>query len=603
MQKFKNIPTINVDIQDGNLRLDRPITGNVCLVVGRATQGRSDTQYFVTDTNVAASVFGSTSPLIQKMSEVMVGGAKNIILYRIGGAAAEIRGLFGADSIIKTTRETADAGLVYKVYIGPNPATGIGTVLIAFRDGRIVYSNVPGGIVDSGEIQVAGFDASFPYTIGTPTSPVLFSDAVNSAIVQNLAATTPIVGFAPVYTAGADNMDCGWKKLYELVDTALERLETTIATRIFVEGIILDAPNIADGSTDPDALTYVRREEIDGVFEYTWSADKLVYHSGNGTTETIDPLLADVDSNGQPIVKFRYNEVNFAHRLGSWCFSMVENEGFAIGAIGTSMPAIYSTYGISKWAGMLPTTDQEGNIIANGSGLLGNRFMAGEVGNLGGLFATDSGYPDGNVLVDGNNSPVDVGKFISVVPAIISLPSSGMNGTVSGLRNGAAVYAGMLTALTASGTTTNATMPLATSGISLRKSKLDEFLGAHYVMVTQKAKGCVVLSGELAANAMSDFRYVSTIIAVGDIVSAIREGLDSLLGQGFNDILLSAADTKVQSILKNRVEVVKSIAKYAYSVVPDPIVNGRASIRIPLTLVPKFELREINIPVKLGYDV
>jgi hypothetical protein len=102
MQRYANLPSISVELQDGNLRIDKTPKGPVTLIVGTATDGPNETQYLVTDSNAAASIFGSTSPLIQRLSEAKLGGTKNIILYRVGGVSASINGLTGTTSEFST---------------------------------------------------------------------------------------------------------------------------------------------------------------------------------------------------------------------------------------------------------------------------------------------------------------------------------------------------------------------------------------------------------------------------------------------------------------------------------------------------------------------
>ena len=114
-------------------------------------------QYLVTDSNEASAIYGSDSPLISKLSEVKLGGAQNIVLYRIGGEAAEIVDLFGADTLLATREETVAAGGKFNVYIGPEPSNALKSCIIIFQGDTIVYSNATGAIVDLGLFNIVGF--------------------------------------------------------------------------------------------------------------------------------------------------------------------------------------------------------------------------------------------------------------------------------------------------------------------------------------------------------------------------------------------------------------------------------------------------------------
>jgi hypothetical protein len=594
------------------------------------------------------------------MSEVKMGGAKNVLLYRIGGAAAEIENLFGDNTLIRTREETSVAGSKYGFYIGPRPNDAANAGMIIFEGDNIVYSNMPGAEVDLGKFNIVGFDTGFPYVIGSPTSPVLMKDVldnmkaetvqnetgdgiqdtfslVGSGITEVTEATEDgvpvtftvvgtdivfdtapdnlsvivITGFAPVlassmtpeptYSAGADNVSTSWKKLYELMDDAYADLETTIATHLVVEGPILDAANIVDGSTDTDRLEYLRKEEVDGSIEYIWSTDKLVYVQG-GTGDTTDANLADLDENGQPIVKHRYSEVNFAHQMGTWLHNITENDRFVLGTIGTSQPIANTTSAISSWIGSLPQTDISGTIISNGSGLLGNRFMTGSINQVPGFYATDSGYPDGNVVADTNGAPVELGKYMSVVMGIAVTPNNTTLGTALNQVNAAALYTGLLSGVTPGNSTTNVVIPYIGIPFVIKKTKLDELTYAGYVSLAERTRGTTVVSGELATSDNSDYDYVSTAIIVADIVKSIRERLEPFLGKGLNQITIAAAETAVEGVFQEAVAE-GAVVKYAFQVLSDPIERGKGQMRVPITIVPAFELREVTVPIKLAYDI
>ncbi|MDB4533399.1 hypothetical protein N9242_00905 [Vicingaceae bacterium] len=753
MAKYPNLPSINVELLDGNLAIDEPISGPVVLVVGTAYSGPTGSQYLAADSNVASSIYGSQSPLIKKMAEAKMTGAKNVVLYRVGGASAEIINLIGEDSLIGTKEQTVISGTKYSMYLGPTPGNPAISGLIIFEGDKIVYSDMPGSEVDLGVMNIVGdtstFTADTGLTIGTPLAPVLLKDVMalvasetenltitdtpNTAYALNVASDTvsavdinggtPLVlatdytltgtpsvdlgiqligsaaaslvigdsinvtaadnlsvdtsevvtvtasgvgetiytlsantssitsltvggvtkvestdytvsgtpgslvvtfisaqavgaalvvtavpvniaGFNPdpYYSAGADNVVSSNMRKYELIADAYLDLETTIATHMVVDGVDLDTPNIADGVVTGDYLKYLRTEEVEGIIQYIWGTDKIVYVDIAGTGETNDPLLADVDDNGQPVVKYLYNEVNFGHQMGSWLNSITENDRFILGVIGTSGPVANTTSSIAKWVGTLPVTDPFGAITTNGDGLLGNRFMSGSTTQTSGFYATDSGYPDGNTLFDSNGAAVDLGKFMSVMMGIGSVAENSSRGTSQGTPNAAGLYVGLLSTINPGQSTTNRVLPFAGTPFSLKKSKLDELSYAGYVSLTSKARGTVVVSGELPTGAGSDYDYVSTSIIIGGVVREIRDRLDPFIGNGLNQITIAAANTAVEAILQEYVTA-GAVVKYAFQVLTEPGAKGQGVMRVPLTIVPAFELREISVSIKLAYDI
>lgn len=663
MPTYKNLPANRLELLDGNLIVDESITGPVVLIIGTAKKG-PEGQVLVRDSNTARALFGDGSPILSKLSEVKFGGAKNVVLYRIGGKTASVNNLFGTDTSITTVEASTDASSKYSVYIGPQPNNGALAALIVFEGTRIVYSNVTGAEVDLGRVVVEGFDPAFTLRVGYPTAPVVLSSVVSSLkvdTISNKTGTGSVVAFdlpggtdagtliekikvngtvvlpatynlsigtgtagadevvftaAPdnlatieitfnrpgsvvgaTFSAGEDNISCSLQKYYELLDKAYTDLETTIATEVFVDRITLDAANLADGSTATDKLTYLNKyEDAYGEVAYEWNTAKTLYKDGAGTTAVLAD--ADLDVNGQPIVAKTYHEVNFVHQLGEFAFSLTENERFVLCAAATSQPEAYTSAKVAKWIGSSPEIDIDGTVIANGSGLLGNKFMAGSTTRAPGFYHTDSGFPDGNVISDSQGAPVDLGKFLSVVAAVVSIPPVSSAGLAAGSSNGAALYTGLTTTIVPGNSTTNELIPRVTLPFDIKKSRLDDLSYIGYVVFQEKKRGVVCASGELATNAASDYDYISTSIIIRNITNTLRERLDTYLGKGIDEIKLAAMQTAVDTVFQEAVRA-GMIKKYSARVVP----TGVFAVTINYTIVPVFELRDINNIVKLSYDI
>ena len=86
--------------------------------------------------------------------------------------------------------------------------------------------------------------------------------------------------------------------------------------------------------------------------------------------------------------------------LAEFAYNISENEQFTLVTIGTSVPQTTSTFAVNKWVGSAPTYDAAGNIITNGTGLLGVRHMVERADQAQGYYKTSSGFVDGVVQVD-----------------------------------------------------------------------------------------------------------------------------------------------------------------------------------------------------------
>ena len=751
MATYQNLPGVNLELLDGNLRIDQTDNSPRVLVIGRAEKGPTNTLYGVTDTNRAAAAFGQDSPLIRKMSEALIGGAKRVSLYRIGGKQAKLKNIFGRDSYLAALEASVSAADNLKVYVGPRPNNDGKACLIVFKGNEIVYSNVPGSEVNRNQVEVFGFDPETRVKIGTPTEPIPFADVIlkeysrtakfvgngtavkfslpgvtktDTVTVSKLTvdgqvkdsptdfsvktdkeassqyiefttapdatkeiqvaykfkATGKIAGSAVFvgngtkdefvlpgtkkdyevtldvvkvagqdksgeattqddsgasdakalklqnapadqasviveytidtkrevvqgeYEEGEDSINTTWKNYYELLHTALAELESVSAISVVTDYAIIDAPNIADGSEDLDRLDYVYVSEENGELKYEWSTEKVLYRKNRGTTTTSDPAEADVNGNGQPVVFKRYHEANFAHLLANFANTISENEEFCLVTIGASMPRSLSQYEVNRWIGSPATYDALGNIVSNGTGLLGLRNMVARADVRQGFYKTTSGFVDGSIVTDSNGAPISIGKFLSVVPQVIVTPSYSSAGSNTIVTNGAAVYAGLITTINASVSTTNMLVPRIALPGEIKKVKLDQLTGAGYVFFKTTNGSVRVVSDELATNSNSDYRFLSTTMAVAEASNAVRTAVLPFIGRGLTEATLAAVDVAIEGALQRLVEQ-DHIVKYLHVVNQRPVVNGRAVLDVALTIVPAFELREINVAVKLALEL
>lgn len=751
MATYQHLPGVNLELLDGNLRLDQTDSSPRVLIIGRAEKGLTNALYPVTDTNRAAAVFGQDSPLIRKMSEALIGGARRVSLYRIGGKQAKLKNIFGKDSYLAAVEASVSAVDNLKVYVGPRPNNDGKACLIVFKGSEIVYSNVPGSEINRNQVEVFGFDPETKVKIGTPTEPIPFSEVIlkeysrtakfvgngtttkfslpgvtktdevtvkkltvngeaknsgtdfsvkidkatssqyvefttapeQSQEIQVLYAfksTGKVAGSAVFigngtkdefvlpgtkktyevtldvvkvagqdktgtatakddsngsdtktlklteapseqssviveytidtkretvvgeYEEGEDNINTTWKNYYELLHTALAELESVNAISVVTDYAVIDAPNIADGSNDLDRLDYVYVSEDNGELKYEWSTEKVLYRKNRGTATTSDPAEADINGNGQPIVHRRYHEANFAHLLANFANTISENEQFCLVTIGATMPRSLSQYEVNRWIGSPATYDALGNIVSNGTGLLGLRNMVERADTRRGFYKTISGFVDGAIVTDSNGAPINIGKFLSVVPQVIVTPSYSSAGSNTIVTNGAAVYAGLITTIDASVSTTNMLIPRISLPGEIKKLKLDQLTGAGYVFFKTTNNSVRVVSGELATTADSDYRLLSTTMAVAEASNAVRDVVQPFIGRGLTEATLAAVDVAIEGALQRLVEQ-GHIVKYLHVVNQRPIVNGRASLDVALTIVPAFELREINVAVKLALEI
>ena len=588
------------------------------------------------------------------LGKFVIVGFDNTFTHRIGTPTAPVA-LELALAGLKNDTTSSFAGDGTAVAFDLPGATNIGTLITSVKVNGVLKTVTTGAL---------------DYNFNVGTDEVVFITAPANAATIEITYSRPTTVAGATYRAGADNVNCSYKKLYELVDAAFLDLETTSATHIVVPEALNDTPNIADGSVASNRLEYVYVTESSGELAWTWSTVKNVYvpetqtvtftdvgvNSGgftlalpgvpdvNATVLTVTkngnplatpagytfnaatdlvtlvaataanddivitftkPSIADyatLDDNGQPIIATRYNETNFTHRLGMFLDDLATNDKFVFGAIGTSQPIASTTAAVNAWLGTSPAVDITGAITSAGTGLLGNRFMAGTPTQVPGFYRTNTGYPDGAVQYDTGGAPIDLGKFLSVVSAVVSTPRSPILGLTARSVNAAAIYLGVLTNVQAGDSTTNRTIAGVTLPFLLKKTKVNEIASKGYVAFLDKGTSVVCASGELPTGPLSDYDYISTSITVADVTNRIRVRLDPFLGKGLGPVQLAAMQTIVDAEFLVSVTA-GAILKYSAQVILQSVVNGKGRVRIPYVVVPAFELREVNQSLVLAYDI
>lgn len=395
------------------------------------------------------------------------------------------------------------------------------------------------------------------------------------------------------YIAGQDLMDATWQEYYEAFDTALANLYAT-DVKVALIGDVFNVPNLAQGSTEKDALSYLNLS-IDefGDRKYEWSKDQVVYvKAGTTTDETTSNIYeAQLNSNGRPIIAKQYHEVDFVHRAGQWAYERTMDSGYYINVVAGAIGPQYTTpRHIAAWLGRLPTFDQvTGKLLINGTGIRGNKFAVGTTEYAGGYFATSSGFPDGPALTDSAGTVVDLGKYISVVVAQVYNQASNQ------MHSGAAVYAGLITNLTPGNGSTNVIVPAVVNAIPLKQAQLVDINNIGYVAFVDKPKGLTVLSGTLMTRSTSDFEYISTSLAMNAVTRDIKEVCDPYIGKGLDGVLMVSLHTALHTRLAAR-QSEGYFTDYTLSMTQ----LGPNTIKVRYRITGKDELREVSNEIKLN---
>ena len=170
--------------------------------------------------------------------------------------------------------------------------------------------------------------------------------------------------------------------------------------------------------------------------------------------------------------------------------------------------------------------------------------------------------------------------------------------------SGVTHYAALVNSLAVQNAPTNQPLPGVNAlRYDMSPSQLNHLTGNKYVTFRTKNNRIVVVDGVTTApdkyvgqnKIFSDFTRLSTLRCVNYLVSAIRSTVDPFIGRPNEFPLYNAMNTEI----KNTIDIAISrgvIQDAAYSI---ELGERLDAAKINMTVLPQFELREINISIGL----
>jgi len=615
---FTNLPGVFHEKQDKGLAILAASNAPRILVLGTASKGPS-TPWVVGRTQEAAVLFGSDGTLIRGMYEAKAGGGEQVVLLRVGATAAVLEGIGVNDAAGGVTITTGvlddSAGTDYSMY-WDNTSGNQRLVVKNVESDVIVYDrdySLPTATTDLGEVFVSGVPVdSEGSDIGDQYNFLTLFDVSEEVFVPPDDGVT--------LTPGTDGTTPSRMKLYEYLYNAYLLLENQDFDYVVPMDVYLDDDNVADGDTfsavpsatypvkssADDILLYFYAEEYNGEWMFWWRKTKLT-----GNPDIYPSLTYATESpSGVDLATTAFHEVNFAHQLGMFCHTISENSNECIGFIGVKPPVSIGMSDVKTWLGKLPTytVDSSGNATIasagdDGTGLLGNKFMAGKYGfranvAYGGFIATEDGFLDGTELEDRGGNVIDIGKYLNLVGQWSTLYNSFDTFGLGYIAPQPTTYCGFVSTLDPKSAPTNKVIAGTTLPFRINNTTLDSLAGLGYVFYQSKPKGIVVADAPTAARPDSDYRRLTTVRICKEVIDAIRAVADPFIGEAGGAPQRAALQTAIEGAL-GKLQKGGYIQRYELSITQTAAerVNGFATVE--LALVPAFELRQITLVISL----
>lgn len=424
---------------------------------------------------------------------------------------------------------------------------------------------------------------------------------------------------------GTDGANLSLMETFEELQRAYRELESTDVDIVVPQAVYLDDRNVADGNSPiinymdsrivgrhypaaksaGDSLGRVYIEEVSGELEFWWDTD------GDGVAEIFPvgqtPITSPSRGSSDPLTDDDFHEVNFAWQLADFCFNLSINDNEAFGVIGTHAPSSRSITAVTNWVGRAPEYSAAGFATRNGSGLLGNKFMAGAIGRDRGFFATSSGYlpitgnfeSDADVLKDDNDEMIDLGKYLRVVAGQALFRNSFDTTGFGYIEAGHGAVAGLLSSLTASAAITNKVLPGLQPAFNLNKAKLNALAGARFISFKTVAGEAVIVDGPTATRSTSDYNRDTTFRIVSEALQRVRDVAQPFIGRGSSALRIESMNTNIDTEL-NAMKTEGSLIDFRRETTQTPEQRAQGIIDIALTLVVAFEIRKIRVKVGLA---
>jgi len=321
-------------------------------------------------------------------------------------------------------------------------------------------------------------------------------------------------------------------------------------------------------------------------------------------------------------------EVSFLHQVAQAAYQASSNYNHTVGLVPTSHPSSSKT-GLHVWAGNPAEYEvkEDGSIVVtkNGTGILGNKLLAGEVGYrdsaaFGGIILTNGedlpndlpyGIDDSDEALDVNNNPIDLGKHVVVVGSYGYVPdprnsftaNRGKVSRINPFNNPLYVNAGPSIAQILCdlppGNEPIGPVNGAVAGFNNRmqtpRQILNNLAALRICMIGQDS---VISSIYTAALRTSDYTKISSIISSNEILKRVRQYAAPVLGQALSDATINSLDTTMLGLsnaLKN--EGYAQACRIQLRANRLDRINGVLNARV--SFVPPFSLETINVDITL----
>lgn len=198
--------------------------------------------------------------------------------------------------------------------------------------------------------------------------------------------------------------------------------------------------------------------------------------------------------------------------------------------------------------------------------------------------------PNGNDMLDKNNTPYPIGRGISVTFFQSKVPT---NDNYTYVSTGASAYAGMVSALDIDQSSTSQPINIDNINFELTNYQLGRLTKAGFVTIKNSyTNGYVITDGITMAPSTSSFRRLSVTRVINAVDAAIRDAAEPYIGKQNHLANRNALQTAIKSKLDKMLNSL--IQSYDFKLVTDSNNDRLGVVEINYNIVPIYEIREVR---------
>jgi hypothetical protein len=202
---------------------------------------------------------------------------------------------------------------------------------------------------------------------------------------------------------------------------------------------------------------------------------------------------------------------------------------------------------------------------------------------------------NGNYMYDADNEPYPLGRCLSITNLqYVVNPGSEYNY----MSNGAAGYAGMVSALPVDRSSTNQPINIPAMTYELSNYQLGRLNNKGIVCAKNSSNGVVIVDGITQAPKTSAFRRLSTSKTINEVDKVLRAAIEPFIGLVDSLTTRNSLHTAIKSALESLKGVI--INDYKFKIYTDASGGNLGVIRADYVIVPYNEIREVRNRVEIS---